>query len=119
MTTELRLALERVIAKCDLPKPIKGEDWLRMFYEIIQLADKELPDWHFEMHFSLAMGGSRSRYYELKAGKWYQRLNRYSTWESIQCFDERYKDDYLVDTQRKEVKRKIRKLIMRMDNGKH
>ncbi|MBR5656353.1 MAG: hypothetical protein IKW98_06690 [Prevotella sp.] len=119
MTKELRLALEKVIAKCDLPKPIKGEEWLRMFYEIQKLVDVELPEWFIDVALTKALGGKRSRYYELKAGKWYPRLNRYSTWESIQCFDERYKDDYLVDTQRKEVKRKIRKLIIRMDDGKH
>ena len=118
MNRDLRIALERVVAKCDLPKAIKGEDWLEMFYDIHRLVAKNEPSWYCKIECTWAMRNDKERYYEITFGRWSARLNRYSTWETIQVIDERFKDEVLRVAQRKEAKRKIRKIIIRMDDGK-
>ena len=119
MTIDLRIALERVAAKCDLPKAIKGEDWLEMFYEIHRQVALNEPTWQCEVSFTWEMNSNKSRYYSISFGRWSPRLNRFSTWETIQVIDERFKDEVLRVAQRKEAKRKIRKIVIRMDDGKH
>lgn len=114
MKEKLIKEIEKLMERCAKPQPIRGEDWLCMFYEISTLAARCLPEWQCQLSFTYEMNGKRSRYFELTVARWYPRINRFSTWERITCQDERYKDDYLVETQRKELKRKLKKIMLRL-----
>ena len=117
MNEEFIKSIESVRRWCNDARVIKGEEWLKAFSEIAMLVDKHLPKWHCWVLTAFDPMKGKPRYYEITIAKWYPRTRDFSVWERASCRDERLISAHDIENQRRELRRKLKKIIKLLEHG--
>ncbi|MBR4238041.1 MAG: hypothetical protein IKQ03_01275 [Prevotella sp.] len=110
-------SIESVRQWCNDKPLITGEEWLKKFSDIAMLVDKHLPKWHCWVLTAFDPMKGKPRYYEITIAKWYPRTRDFSLWERSTCRDERLISASDKACQRRELRRKLKKIIKLLENG--
>lgn len=112
MKQEFIDALEHAIEFSRRKEKIKGTEWHDEFVSIQFNFGENMPKWDCIISVEWNDWSNYERSYVIQFRKWYPRLRKYSLCETIRCQDEYHVNEMFASSQRKELRRKLKKIIM-------